>query len=139
AATTRTAPIEAANHTEFVNTGYKTVDVSTTATAAVTVIRRFSVTWTHPQGPQSPQGPRDSQDPQNAPTPRNHRQNPPQAAAGQRAGATAARPKRAACSRSPWRPARPRPPGFPPFLRRPPGSIPPPTRRHQATGPSRRA
>jgi hypothetical protein len=44
AATVVTAPSEAANHSESVNTGYKTVEESTTAIAEVTVILAFSVT-----------------------------------------------------------------------------------------------
>ena len=44
AATTITPPVATANHTESVNSGYSTVETSTQATAAVTVIRRSWLT-----------------------------------------------------------------------------------------------
>jgi len=42
-----TAPIEIARNIEPVNSGYRTVEASTTAIAAVTVILAFGVTEAH--------------------------------------------------------------------------------------------
>src|SRR5579859_2623224 len=94
-ATVMIAPNPTYNQVEPVNRGYRTVEDSATATATVQVILRFAVIAAH--------------------LPSRRR-----ASAGRRAGATAARPWPAACSRWPARAASPRRSGSPPSAPSPP-------------------